>query len=83
MPLRQCLGRLQLRAGLAADADATYRADLDKFIANGWSLWGLVQAMEAQPDRYTPAAVDEVKAQLKRVWKRADIPLTSSCFALE
>jgi hypothetical protein len=82
MPVRQCLGRLLLKAQLPEEAEQVYRDDLNEYLGNGWSLWGLLQSMKAQPGKFTPAAMAQVAAQLKEAWARADVSLTSSCLAI-
>ena len=42
-PVRQCWGAVLLKAGRAAAAEAVFRADLQQYMRNGWSLLGLVQ----------------------------------------
>lgn len=76
-PTRQALGAAQLAAGEAAAAEATYRKDLEQYPANGWSLFGLSQALEAQ-DR-------EVEARwamkgYQNAFSRADVQLQRSIF---
>ena len=83
MPMRQCLGRVLLRLGDAANATAVYEADLAEFPRNGYSLFGLRQSMLAQPDAYTPEQVKAVEEQMRDAWKDADVPLSSSCVAFE
>ncbi len=83
MPMRQCLGRVLLRLGMAANATAVYRDDLREFPRNGYSLWGLHQSMLAQPGAYTPEQVEAVQRAMREAWKDADVPLTSSCAAFD
>src|SRR5262249_1363451 len=45
---RQWLGAALLEAGRPADAERVYRADLKRHPHNGWSLFGLRQALMAQ-----------------------------------
>ena len=45
---RDWLGAALLDAGRAADAERVYRAALDDRPHNGWSLFGLEQALRAQ-----------------------------------
>jgi tetratricopeptide (TPR) repeat protein len=73
MPIRQALGAVLLNAGRAAEAEAVYRMDLEKFPENGWSLYGLMKALEAQGKPY-----DDVAKRFREAWKYADIELTSS-----
>ena len=74
-PTRQVLGALLLDAGRAADAEAVYRKDLDRFPENGWSLFGLWQSLAAQQQH---EEARQVRARFDRAWARADVTLTSS-----
>lgn len=81
MPMRQCHGQLLLHMGRFADADAVFRHDLSLNVHNGWSLYGLLEAVRQQPAVYTRDAVASVEAELAQAWARADSPLQSSCLA--
>jgi tetratricopeptide (TPR) repeat protein len=48
VPVRQELGRILLEAGLPGEAEEIFRDDLVRFPDNGWSLYGLATALEAQ-----------------------------------
>jgi len=72
-PTRQTLGQALLEAGDAAAAEQVYRDDLVTFPHNGWSLFGLVQSLEAQGK---DASAEQ--AQFDEIWARADITLTGS-----
>ncbi len=74
-PARHHLGAALLAAGRAADAEAVYRADLERNPANGWALFGLAQALEAQKKN-----AGAVTALLEKAWARADVKLTASVF---
>jgi non-heme chloroperoxidase len=74
-PPRQVLGALLLESGRAADAEGVYRADLERFRENGWSLFGLMKSLQAQ-GRLDEAA--SVRQRFERAWARADVTLTSS-----
>jgi tetratricopeptide (TPR) repeat protein len=74
-PTRQSLGAALLAAKRAAEAEAVYRRDLEDYPHNGWSLFGLVQSLDAQ-GKTTEAA--EVRKQLEHAWSRADVTLTGS-----
>ena len=76
-PVRQSLGAVLLKAGRAAEAEAVYWEDLKRNPENGWSLFGLMQALRAQK-REGEAA--EIEARFKRAWAQADVELTSSRF---
>ncbi|HUS30365.1 MAG TPA: hypothetical protein VMZ53_17775 [Kofleriaceae bacterium] len=73
---RQRLGALLLTAGRPADAERVYLADLKVFPENGWSLFGLWKALDAQHKPDAAAA----RARFEAAWKHADIQLTSSVF---
>jgi tetratricopeptide (TPR) repeat protein len=47
-PVRQSLGAALLQGGRPAEAEEVYRADLIRNPNNGWSLFGLAQALRAQ-----------------------------------
>jgi len=77
LPVRHALGRALLQADLPSEAESAYREDLARFPANGWSLLGLSQALEAQ------GRIDEARAvrgQFEEAWRRADTQLTASRF---
>jgi len=74
-PPRQILGAMLLESGRAAEAEAVYREDLQRFRENGWSLFGLRESLRAQR-RGEEAA--EVQRRFERAWARADVTLTSS-----
>lgn len=76
-PVRPTLGRALLEAGMAAEAEAAYRQDLARFPENGWSLFGLAQALEAQGESAEAAAV---RARFEEAWKDADVRLAASHF---
>ncbi len=70
--MRLALGDLQARAGQAAAAELTYRADLATWPASGWALRGLQQALIAQGRQADAAGV---ASDLARQWARADTVL--------
>jgi hypothetical protein len=63
------LGDTQLALGRAADAEASYRADLAVRPDSGWALRGLARALAAQGKSADAAAV---RQKLDRVWANAD-----------
>ncbi len=79
-PVRHTLGAVLLDAGRHAEAEQVYRADLRKWPHNGWSLYGLSRALEAQ-GREDEA--DEAEKQFDRAWARADVAIKSSCRCVE
>jgi tetratricopeptide (TPR) repeat protein len=74
-PTRHTLGRALLTSGDAAGAEQVYRADLQQYPRNGWSLFGLVQALEAQ-DKDT----GEFQERFDNIWAQADVKLNASTF---
>jgi tetratricopeptide (TPR) repeat protein len=75
MPARQALGAALLEAGHAERAQTVFEEDLRRNEENGWSLFGLVAALEAQR---RPA--EEARARLQAAWKHADVKLTAARF---
>lgn len=76
-PIRHSLGAVLLRTGRPAEAEVVYREDLKRFPENGWSLFGLMQALRAQGKATEALAVD---ARFRAAWKDADVTLTASRF---
>ena len=76
-PIRHSLAAVLLRAGRAVEAEQLYREDLKRFPENGWSLFGLAQALRAQGKSVEAADVD---ARFARAWAGADVTLTASRF---
>ena len=76
-PIRHYLGATLLEAGRPEEAEAVYRRDLRWNHNNGWSLFGLQQALAAQ-DR--TAEAEQVKNEFIKAWGYADVTLTSSHF---
>jgi len=74
-PTRHSLGLALVRAKRFADAEAIYRRDLEGYPHNGWSMFGLVQALEAQ--QKTDEA-RQVREMFGHVWGRADVELKGS-----
>jgi len=77
MPMRHGLGAALLAAGKAHEAEAVYREDLKRSPNNGWSLFGLAQALRAQG---ADAAAREVTERFNAAWVRADMRISSSRF---
>jgi tetratricopeptide (TPR) repeat protein len=74
-PTRQSLGHALLMDGEAVQAEAVYRRDLEYYPRNGWSMFGLAQALEAQ-EKSGEAA--EIMEKFEDVWQMSDIKLTAS-----
>lgn len=76
-PPRQALGAVLLEAGRPAEAETVYWADLKRNRNNGWSLFGLNQALRAQ-NKAADATL--VEGRFKKSWERADIVPANSRF---
>ena len=76
-PIRHSLGAVLLKARKAAEAEALYRQDLQRFPENGWALFGLAQSLHAQNKHEEAAKVD---ARFAKAWSTADVKLTASRF---
>lgn len=76
-PIRHSLGATLVKAGRHAEAEQVYREDLRRFPENGWSLFGLAQALRAQ-GKENDAVVEETR--FRRAWADADVRLTGSRF---
>jgi tetratricopeptide (TPR) repeat protein len=74
-PVRQQLGAVLLEAGRPDEAETVFWEDLRRNPENGWSLFGLEQALEAQGKTADAAAVAE---RFRKAWKDADVTLTSA-----
>jgi tetratricopeptide (TPR) repeat protein len=74
-PVRHFQGAALLAAGRASAAEAVYREDLRRNPNNGWSLFGLSQALKAQKKIKEAAAAEK---EFRAAWPRADIQLTRS-----
>jgi tetratricopeptide (TPR) repeat protein len=74
-PTRQSLGEALLKAKRIAEAEAVYRKDLAAYPHNGWSMYGLIQSLEAQKKT---AEAAEVRKMFEHAWGRADVKLTGS-----
>ncbi len=76
-PTRQALGAVLLQADKMSEAEAVYRQDLLLFPENGWSLYGLMEALRRQG---RTGEADEVQRRFREAWRHADVVLTSSKF---
>ena len=77
-PPRQALAAVLLQANRPAEAETVYWADLKRNRNNGWSLYGLMQALKAQGKNGDAALVE---ARFKKAWERADVTISDSRFA--
>lgn len=78
LPTRHLLGALLLEAGRPGEAETVYWQDLRLHRENGWALYGLWQALEAQPGREQDAAA--IEARFRAAWADADVKLAASRF---
>lgn len=76
-PVRHALGALLMAAGRAGEAEAVYRADLERNKENGWSLLGLENALAALGKDGEAAAIGRRR---EAAWKRADVAPLTSCY---
>ena len=73
-PVRGDLGNVLLAAGRPDEAEVVFWEDLRNFPENGWSLFGLLQALKAQGKTEQAASVE---ARFKKAWKNADFTRTT------
>jgi tetratricopeptide (TPR) repeat protein len=76
IPVRHALGALLMSKNRFAEAETVYRADLARLPNNGWSLFGLSEALMQQGKMKEVAAL---RSQFKEIWRKADVTITSSC----
>lgn len=76
-PVRHTLGAVLLRAGRYAEAEKVYREDLARYPENGWSLFGLGRALRLQKK---DAEASEVEARFGKIWSKADVTLSTTCY---
>ncbi len=74
-PPRHALGAVLLEAGHAREAETVYWEDLRRNRENGWALYGITKALEAQGKTEQAALLKE---RFEKAWSRADVKLTSS-----
>ncbi len=72
---RDWLGAALLEADRPGDAEQVYRAALEDHPRNGWSLFGLEQALRVQGRE---GEADEVRRQYDESWAMADVLLRES-----
>jgi tetratricopeptide (TPR) repeat protein len=76
-PTRQTLAAALLELGRADEAEREFRTDLAEFPRNGWSLFGLAQALWAQSKDDAAAMVDR---EFAAAWERSDVTLQLAWF---
>ncbi|GIR82955.1 MAG: hypothetical protein CM15mP84_07030 [Cellvibrionales bacterium] len=74
-PTRQSLGAALLASDRVAEAQAVFERDLEQYPMNGWSMFGLAEALRRQGDE---AGAGQVAARFETVWQFADVELTTS-----
>jgi len=74
---RHWLGAHLLEIGKTVEAESVYRESLVKHPNNGWSFFGLEQALRAQGRM---AEAEEARARFAKAWDRADTVIRSSRF---
>ncbi|HEV8389480.1 MAG TPA: hypothetical protein VGQ35_06545, partial [Dongiaceae bacterium] len=72
-PVRESLGAALLLAGRAPEAEAVFRADLQKNPRGGRSLFGLMQALQAEGR--TDAAI-LVRQEFNDAWRTSEVTLS-------
>ena len=78
-PARHTLGAVLMRAERHGEAEQVYREDLAQYPENGWSLYGLAQALRKQG---RDAEAKSVEARFAKAWADADILIDSTCHCL-
>ena len=58
-----------------AEAQAVFEEDLKQYPMNGWSIFGLAEALGRQGDE---AGAEQMTARFEAVWQFADVSLTTS-----
>jgi tetratricopeptide (TPR) repeat protein len=76
-PTRHYLGAALLDVNRARDAEAVFRADLEKHPENGWALLGLARALRAQERRRDAATA---LRRHRDAFRHADIRLERPAF---
>ncbi|MFI4933519.1 MAG: hypothetical protein ACHP7N_02780 [Caulobacterales bacterium] len=76
-PVSHVLGAALLAAHQPAEAQAVYEESLKGYRQDGWALFGLAQALDAQGKT---AEATAARARFTDAWKMADVTLTSSRF---
>ena len=74
-PTRQSLGAALLASDRVAEAQAVFEADLEQYPMNGWSMFGLAEALRRQGDE---AGAEQITARFETVWQFADVELMTS-----
>jgi poly(3-hydroxybutyrate) depolymerase len=75
--VRQNLGSVLIQAGFPADAEKVFRKDLEYVPQNGWSLFGLAQALRAQGK---DEEAKQIAERFQIAWSEADTSLIAARF---
>jgi tetratricopeptide (TPR) repeat protein len=78
-PARHTLGAVLVDAKRYAEAEKVYRADLEKWPENGWSLHGLAASLRGQGAN---AEAEKVQTRFEKTWARADTKIAASCLCV-
>jgi hypothetical protein len=71
-PVRESLGGALLQSSHPAQAEAVFRADLERYPRNPRSLFGLWKSLQAQKKT---SDAEWVRREFEAAWKSADVPL--------
>jgi tetratricopeptide (TPR) repeat protein len=71
-PVRLSLGKVLLKAKRPSEAEVVYWEDLRRHPENGWALYGLMQAFQAQG---RAAEAMETEKRFQKAWTNADVKL--------
>ena len=74
-PTRQSLGAALLASNRLAEAQAVFEEDLEQYPMNGWSMFGLAEALRRQGDE---RGAEQMTARFQTVWQFADVSLATS-----
>jgi tetratricopeptide (TPR) repeat protein len=72
LPVRESLGGALMSKGDYAEAERTFRADLEKNPRNGRSLFGLMESLKAQGKRQEAGTLQK---EFESAWKNSDVKL--------
>jgi len=75
VPVRHLLGAQLLKAGKSAEAEQVFRDDLQRHPSNGWALFGVARALQAQNK-----ASNTADQEFGSAWKDADTTLAATAF---
>lgn len=76
-PVSELLGAALLQAGRGKEAEAVYRESLTTYRLDGWALYGLALAQDAQGHH---ADAEATRKEFASVWRLADVKLSTSRF---